>query len=134
MPAIYAAVALLGVATAFKSPATAALLTGVAPKGQFQRAAALSTGMFQVAVISGPALGGFAYAVGPALPYAIMAGFWLIGSVLNGAIRLEARPATGRSRGSATSSPASASCAATGRSSGRSRSTCSRCCSAARRR
>ena len=52
VPAIYAAVALLGVATAFESPATAALLTGVAPRGQFQRAAALSTGMFQVAVIS----------------------------------------------------------------------------------
>jgi MFS family permease len=92
VPAIYGAVALLGVATAFESPATAALLTGVAPKGQFQRAAALSTGMFQVAVISGPALGGFAYAAGPALPYAIMAGFWLTGSVLNGAIRLEAPP------------------------------------------
>lgn len=90
VPAIYAAVALLGVATAFESPATAALLTGVAPKGQFQRAAALSTGMFQVAVISGPALGGFAYVAGPALPYAIMAAFWLIGSILNGAIRLEA--------------------------------------------
>jgi MFS family permease len=90
VPAIYGAVALLGVATAFESPATAALLTGVAPRGQFQRAAALSTGMFQVAVISGPALGGFAYAAGPALPYAIMASFWLVGSVLNGAIRLEA--------------------------------------------
>jgi MFS family permease len=88
--AIYGAVAVFGVATAFESPATAALLTGVAPKGQFQRAAALNTGMFQVAVISGPAVGGFAYAAGPALPYAIMAVFWLIGSVLNGAIRLEA--------------------------------------------
>ena len=44
VPAIYAAVALLGVATAFELPATAALLTGVAPKGQFQRAAALNTG------------------------------------------------------------------------------------------
>jgi MFS family permease len=92
VPAIYATVALLGVATAFESPATAALLTGVAPKGQFQRAAALSTGMFQVAVISGPALGGFTYAVSPALPYAVMAAFWLIGSILNGAIRLEAPP------------------------------------------
>lgn len=90
VPAIYAAVALLGVATAFESPATAALLTGVAPKGQFQRAAAISTGMFQIAVISGPALGGFAYVGGAALPYAIMAVFWVIGSVLNGAIRLEA--------------------------------------------
>jgi MFS family permease len=92
IPAIYAAVAFLGVATAFESPATAALLTGVAPKGQFQRAAALNTGLFQVAVISGPALGGFAYAAGPAVPYAIMTAFWLIGSLLNGAIRLEAPP------------------------------------------
>jgi MFS family permease len=90
VPAIYGAVALLGVATAFESPATAALLTGVAPRGQFQRAAALSTGMFQLAVISGPAVGGLAYAVGPAVPYAIMATFWVIGSILNGAIRLEA--------------------------------------------
>ncbi len=90
VPAIYVAVMLLGVATAFESPATAALLTGVAPRGQFQRAAALSTGMFQIAVISGPAIGGFAYAVGPALPYALMASFWLIGSILNGAIRLDA--------------------------------------------
>ena len=89
VPAIYVAVALLGIATAFESPATAALLTGVAPKGNFQRAAALSTGMFQVAVISGPAIGGFAYALGPAVPYALMASFWLIGSILNGAIRLE---------------------------------------------
>ena len=89
---IYAAVALLGVATAFESPATAALLTGVAPAGQIQRATALASGMFQVAVISGPALGGFAYAVDPAVPYALMAVFWLIGGILNGAIRLERPP------------------------------------------
>jgi len=92
IPAIYAAVALLGVATAFESPATAALLTGVAPKGQFVRAAALNTGLLQIAVITGPALGGFAYAAGPEVPYAMMTAFWLIGSVLNGAIRLEAPP------------------------------------------
>lgn len=88
--AIYGVVGLLGVCTAFESPATAALLTGVAPKGQLQRATALSTGLFQVAVICGPALGGFAYALGPAVPYGIMATFWMIGSLLNGAIRLEA--------------------------------------------
>lgn len=89
---IYAAVALLGVATAFESPATAALLTGVAPAGQIQRATALAAGMFQVAVISGPALGGFAYAVDPAVPYGLMAVFWLIGGILNGAIRLDRPP------------------------------------------
>lgn len=89
---IYAAVAVFGVVAAFESPATAALLTGVAPRGQFQRAAALATGMFQLAVIAGPAIGGFAYAASSSVPYAIMAVFWLIGSVLNGAIRLERPP------------------------------------------
>lgn len=89
---IYAAVALFGIAGAFESPATAALMTGVAPPGQFQRVAALSTGMFQLAVIAGPAIGGFAYAVNPAVPYGMMTVFWLIGSVMNGAIRLERPP------------------------------------------
>jgi hypothetical protein len=64
----------------------------VAPRGQFVRAAAQNTGMLQVAVITGPALGGFAYAAGSAVPYAIMTAFWLIGSALNGAIRLEEPP------------------------------------------
>lgn len=91
-PGIYAAVAVFGMAGAFESPATAALLTGVAPPGQFQRAAALTNGMFQLAVIAGPAIGGFAYAAGSAVPYGIMAVFWLLGSLLNGAIRLERRP------------------------------------------
>ena len=72
VPAIYAAVALLGVATAFESPATAALLTGWRRRGSSSGRRRSTTGMFQVAVISGPALGGFAYAAGPAVPYAIM--------------------------------------------------------------
>ena len=29
---------------------------------------------------AGPAIGGFAYAVDPAVPYATMAAFWIIGS------------------------------------------------------
>lgn len=89
---IYAAVAVFGIAGAFESPATAALLTGVAPPGQFQRAAALANGMFQLAVIAGPAIGGFAYAAGPAVPYGIMTAFWILGSILNGAIRLDRPP------------------------------------------
>ncbi|MFO1104981.1 MAG: MFS transporter [Amaricoccus sp.] len=86
---IYLVVAIFGAATAFEAPASAALLPGVAPEGQLQRATALSTGIFQVAVISGPALGGFAYAVSPVLPYAIMAGCWVLGGFLNGAIRID---------------------------------------------
>jgi hypothetical protein len=40
-------------------------------------------------MISGPALGGFAYAVVPGAPYALMAAFWLLAGLLNGAIRLD---------------------------------------------
>ena len=90
---IFAAVAVFGGATAFEGPASAALLPGVAPEGLLQKATALSTGAFQVAMVSGPALGGLAYALSPSVPYAAMAACWLLAALLNGAIRL-ARPVT----------------------------------------
>ena len=89
VPEIFAAVAVLGTVTAFESPAAAALLPGVVPDGMLQKGTALSTGAFQVATISGPALGGLAYAVAPGAPYAAMAMFWLLAVMLNGCIRLE---------------------------------------------
>ena len=78
VPEIFAALAVFGAAIAFESPAASALLPGVAPEGMLQRATALSTGALQVAPISGPALGGLAYAVSPGVPYAVMAVFWLL--------------------------------------------------------
>ena len=83
---IFAAVAVFGVTIAFESPAVAALLPAVAPQGMLQKATAFSTGAFQAAMISGPALGGLAYAAAPALPYAILTAFCLLAFVLNGAI------------------------------------------------
>jgi MFS family permease len=69
-PEIFTAVAVFGLATAFESPAAAALLPGVVPEGRLQESTALSTGAFQVAMISGPALGGLTYAAAPGVPYA----------------------------------------------------------------
>jgi MFS family permease len=89
VPEIFAAVAVFGAAIAFESPAAAALLPGVAPEGMLQKATAIATGSFQVAMISGPALGGLAYAVAPGVPYTVMAVFWLLAALLNGAIRLD---------------------------------------------
>jgi MFS family permease len=89
VPEIFAALAMFGTAAAFESPATGALLPSVAPEGMLQHATALSTGISQVATISGPALGGFAYAVTPGAPYGMMAVFWLLAAILNGAIRLD---------------------------------------------
>ena len=85
---IFLATAVLGTAGAFESPATAALLPLIAPQGSLQRATALSSGATQVATITGPALGGLAYAVAPGLPYGIMVAFWLLGTIFTGAIRL----------------------------------------------
>ncbi|MBV8924075.1 MAG: MFS transporter [Bradyrhizobium sp.] len=84
---IFMATFVLGVAGAFESPATAALLPLIAPQGTLQRATALSSGATQVATITGPALGGLAYALSPAAPYGIMLVFWLAGMLFTGAIR-----------------------------------------------
>lgn len=86
---IFIAMAVIGAASSFESPAAAALLPGVVPDGVLQRATALSTGSGQLATICGPALGGLAYVVAPGAPYALMAGFWLVGGLLNGAITAE---------------------------------------------
>ncbi len=86
---IFIATAVLGTAGAFESPATAALLPLIAPPGSLQRATALSSGSAQVATITGPALGGLAYAFSPGLAYGIMLLFWLFGMAFAGAIELK---------------------------------------------
>jgi MFS family permease len=90
---IFTALIVFGTATAFESPAAAALLPSVAPEGMMQKSTAVSTAAWQVATILGPALGGLAYAVNPYVPYCAMAGFWLLSGLLNGAIRAN-RPVT----------------------------------------
>jgi MFS family permease len=84
---IFVATFVLGIAGAFESPTTAALLPAIAPQGSLQRATAVSSGAAQVATITGPALGGFAYAVAPHLAYAVMVLFWIFGMILTGFIR-----------------------------------------------
>ena len=99
---IFIATAVLGTAGAFESPATAALLPLIAPAGSLQRATALSSGSAQIATIAGPALGGLAYAVSPALAYGVMMLFWLFGMAFAGAIRLT-QPAEPKPKEQATS-------------------------------
>src|SRR5689334_19998450 len=84
---IFIATFVIGIAGAFESPATAALLPLIAPQGSLQRATAVSSGAAQVATITGPALGGLAYVLAPSLPYLIIVVFWLAGAVLTGFIR-----------------------------------------------
>ncbi|HEX4014631.1 MAG TPA: MFS transporter [Candidatus Cybelea sp.] len=101
VPAIFAAVAVLGVADAFESPATSALLSAVTERGALPRGAALSSGGLQFATIAGPALGGLLYAVAPSAPYGLMFAFWAIAAILSGSIVVSksaaAPPAVSRS-------------------------------------
>src|ERR1700760_334449 len=89
VPEIFAALAVLGVTAAFEVPAGAALLPGVVPEGTLQKATAFSSGAFQAAAISGPALGGVAYAIAPGAPYLLMAMFSLLAGMLSGMIALQ---------------------------------------------
>ncbi len=88
VPQIFIATFVLGIAGAFESPALAALLPLIAPKGSLQRATAISSGAAQIATIAGPAIGGFAYAIAPGAAYGIMAAFLVFGGATMGAIRL----------------------------------------------
>jgi MFS family permease len=85
---IFIATFVLGMAGAFESPTISALLPLIAPQGSLQRATALSSAAAQVATITGPALGGIAYAFAPGLPYGLMLVFWLLSTVLTGAITI----------------------------------------------
>jgi MFS family permease len=73
---LFAIVLALGVARAFADPAGQALLPLLVPAESLPRAIAWGSSAWQVAVIAGPALGGLAYACGPAAAYGICgAGF-----------------------------------------------------------
>jgi MFS family permease len=86
---MFAVVLVFGVGMAFSGPASAALMTGVSPEGMRQKATALATGIFEAAMIAGPALGGFAYGMSPGGAYIVIAVLWLLGGLLMGAIPLE---------------------------------------------
>jgi MFS family permease len=86
---IFGAVAMFGLATAFESPATAALLPLVAPAGTLQKSTALATGVLHLAIVLGPALGGVAFAISPSATYTAIAVCWIIGALCLSAVRVE---------------------------------------------
>lgn len=98
---VFAAVAAVGAARSFESPSMAALLPGLIPASLLPKAAALSSSAMQAAFIIGPAIGGFLYAAGPAVPYTVAAALFLSAAVLAtliGRTRIVSSPETGESR------------------------------------
>jgi MFS family permease len=89
VPEIFTALTVFGITAAFEVPAGGALLPSVVPEGTLQRATAFSSGAFQAAAISGPALGGIAYAIAPGASYLLMAMCSLLAAISSGMIRLQ---------------------------------------------
>jgi MFS family permease len=90
----YAVLALFGAARAFSGPASQSLLPFIVPPENLPKAIGWSSSAFQVAVIAGPALGGFLYTFGPIAAYAVCAICFLGGgfgmSILGGRRRSNA--------------------------------------------
>ena len=71
--AIYAVLVLLGVVRSFNGPVSRAILPHLVPEEHFQNSVAWASGIFQLATILGPVLGGLIYAIfrGPLAVYLI---------------------------------------------------------------
>jgi MFS family permease len=66
---LYAIILLYGAARGFSGPATRSLLPFLVPPEKLPKSLAWGSSITQLAIIAGPALGGFAYALGPAVAY-----------------------------------------------------------------
>ena len=66
---LYGVILLFGAARGFSGPATRSLLPFLVPPEKLPRSLAWGSSVTQLAIIGGPALGGFAYALGPAIAY-----------------------------------------------------------------
>ena len=66
---LYAVILLYGTARGFSGPATRSLLPFLVPPEKLPSSLAWGSSVTQLAIIAGPALGGFAYALGPAIAY-----------------------------------------------------------------
>lgn len=83
---------LLGVARAFQMPAQQALTPMLVPSAMLPRAMAFSSAGMQVAVISGPALGGVIFVAGATAVYASCAFLFVTGCVLISLLRYDHVP------------------------------------------
>ncbi|ACL58682.1 MFS transporter [Methylobacterium nodulans] len=93
---VYALMILTGTARAFANPATQALMPTLMPREQFGTAIAWNSSIWQSAAVSGPALGGLLYALGPAVVFGIAAACFGLAAVAIGRIRPRLAAAPGR--------------------------------------
>ena len=83
---------LLGVARSFQMTAQQALTPLLVPAPILARAMAFSSSGNQAAIIGGPALGGFLYAAGASVVYAVCAALFVVGAALVWSARYDHKP------------------------------------------
>ncbi|HVT07283.1 MAG TPA: MFS transporter [Polyangia bacterium] len=94
---IYAVIVVCGAARSFLLPARNALGADLVPRPLYPSAVAWRTGIWQVAAVSGPALGGILYAgVGPTASYAIASILMAVALSAVARIRVPPRPGPAR--------------------------------------
>jgi MFS family permease len=98
LPQLFGIAALLGVARAFAMPALQALAPNLVPREILPRAIALSSISWQVGAITGPAIGGYLYAIAPHLPYTVSAGILALALIAQFMIGPTVRSAVDRTR------------------------------------
>ncbi|HLY07384.1 MAG TPA: MFS transporter [Rhizomicrobium sp.] len=74
----YAVLVVFGAARGCAGPSAQSMMPFLVPADRLPRAIALSSSVFQVAVIIGPALGGFMYALGPSFAFGVAPFFYLL--------------------------------------------------------
>jgi MFS family permease len=77
----------MGIARALQAPAQQAMVPSLVHRDQLSRAMVASTAMMKIAVIGGPALGGFLYALGAAVVYGVCAFIGLLSLICVASIR-----------------------------------------------
>lgn len=87
--AIFTIVAVVGAARAFEDPTMTALMPGLVPRREFARAMVWYSTASQLARISGPAIGGLLYLLGPTVAYGFGAGLFFLAAVLMIPIKIE---------------------------------------------
>ena len=88
----FATLLLFGAARAFSAPASQSFLPQIVTPEELPRAISVSSTVFQVAVISGPALGGAVLTFGAGAAYAISLGLFIASATVIYAINAVVRP------------------------------------------
>ncbi len=93
---VFAVMAMYGSARAFMMPTSQAIMPNLVPADSFANAVALNSSSFQIAILTGPTVGGLLYMLGPEVVYFTVACLLLVSQIFMLFVRVE-KPAPSNS-------------------------------------